>query len=81
MDHFAGGHLGFDGVEEADELLMPVALHTAANDSAVEDIERGEQRRRAVAFVVVRHRPGAARLHAQPWLGSVERLDLALLVN
>jgi hypothetical protein len=33
---------------EADELLMPVALHVAAYDGAVEHLERGEQSRRAV---------------------------------
>jgi len=36
-----------------------------------------KQRGGAVTFVVVRHRPGAARLHRQPRLGTVERLDLA----
>jgi hypothetical protein len=30
-----------------------------------------------VAFVVVRHRLSAARLHRQPRRGAVERLDLA----
>ena len=56
---------------------MPMALHVAADDGAVEDVESGEQRGRAVTFVVVRHRPGAARLHRQPGLGAVECLDLA----
>ena len=28
-----------------------------------------------------RHRAGAARLHRQPWLGTVERLNLALFVD
>ena len=60
---------------------MPVALHVAADDGAVEDVEGGEQRGGAVALVVVRHRPGAARLHRQSRLGAVERLDLALLVD
>src|SRR5215469_17503023 len=44
MDDFAGGNLAFDGVEEANELLMPGTLHVAANHRAVEDVERGEQR-------------------------------------
>src|SRR5438105_15390900 len=38
---------------EADELLVPVALHVAADDGAVEHIEGGKQRRCAMAFVVV----------------------------
>ena len=70
-----------DGVEEADELLMAVALHVAADDGAVEHVERGEQRRGAVALVVVGHGAGAALLHRQARLGAVERLDLALLVD
>ena len=53
-------------------------LHVAADDGAVEDVEGGEQRGGAVTFVVVGHRAGAARLHRQPWLGTVERLNLAL---
>ena len=64
-------HLRFDGIEEADELLMPVVLHVAADDGAVEDIESGEQRGRAVTFVVVGHRSGAARLIGSPgWVWS-----------
>ena len=44
-------------------------------------IEGCKQRGGAVTFVVVRHRPGTAWLHWQPRLGTVERLDLALLVD
>ena len=60
---------------------MAMALHVAADDGAIEDVEGGEQRGGAVTLVVVRHRPGAARLHRQPRLGAVERLDLAFLVD
>ena len=81
VDGLAGRHLGLDGVEEADELLMAVALHVAADDGAVEHVEGGEQRGGAVALVVVRHGAGAALLHRQAGLGAVERLDLALLVD
>src|SRR5829696_3558695 len=80
VDDLAGRDLCLDGVEEADELLVPVALHAVANDGAVEDVEGGEQRRRAVALVVMRHRAGAALLHVQAGLGAVERLDLRLLI-
>jgi transposase len=51
MHCFAGRNRRLDGVEEADELLMPMALHVAADHRAVEDVERGEQRRRPIAFV------------------------------
>ncbi len=81
MDDFADRNLRLDGVEEADELLMAMALHVAADDGAVEHVERGEQRRRAVALVVVGHRAGAALLHRQAGLGAVEGLDLRLLID
>ena len=81
MDELAGRNLRLDGVEEADELLMAVALHVAADHRAVEHVERGEQRGGAVALVVMGHGAGAALLHRQAGLGAVERLDLALLVD
>ena len=60
---------------------MSVAAHALADDPALQHVERGEQRRRAVALVVVRHRPAAAALHRQSGLGAVERLDLRFLVD
>src|SRR5262249_48228758 len=53
MDDLARWHLGLDGIEEADELLMAMALHTAADDLALEHVESGEERGCAVADVVV----------------------------
>jgi enoyl-CoA hydratase/carnithine racemase len=61
VDRFVSRHLTFDGIEKADELLMPVALHTAPDDLAFEDVEGGEQGSGAVALVIVCHR-GAAPL-------------------
>src|SRR5882762_9902274 len=61
VDHFPHRDLLLDRVEEADELLVAMALHIAADDGAVEDVEGCEQRGGAVTFVVVRHRPGTAR--------------------
>ncbi len=48
MDGFALRHLALDGVEEADERLVAMPLPVAADDPAVEAIERGEQCRRSV---------------------------------
>jgi hypothetical protein len=73
------GHLGIDGVEEADELLVAVALHVLADDGAVEHVDGGKQRGRAVPLIVVRHgadlpffmgRPGWVRSSAWIWLFS-----------
>src|SRR5437899_11574140 len=81
VDELAGRGFALDGIEEADELAVAVALHTAADHGAVEHAEGGEQGGGAVAQVVVRHGLAAPELDRQPELGAVERLDLALLVK
>src|SRR3977135_3880686 len=68
---FFGRHLRLNGVQEADEFLVTMSLHTSANDLAFQDIESSEQRRCAMAFVVVGHRAGSAFLHRQAGLGAV----------
>ena len=80
-NRLAGGNLRLDGVEEANELLMPMALHVKAYDRAVENVQRGKQRRCSVPFVVMRHGSGAPLLQRQARLRSVERLNLALFVH
>ena len=42
MDDLAGRDLGLDRVEEADELLLPVALDTASDDLSFEHVEGGK---------------------------------------
>ena len=53
MNDLSDRHLGLDGVEEADELLMPVALHAAPDHGTFQHVERREQRGGAIALVVV----------------------------
>ena len=81
VDHLARGNLLLDDIEEANKLLMAMALHGAADHRAVEDVHRGEQRRRAVALIVVRHGSGAALLQRQSGLRSIKRLNLALFID
>jgi hypothetical protein len=54
-----------------------MALHALPNDAPGGDIEGGKQRRRSIAFVVVRHSPGAPLLHlclsAQRWRHNLGR--------
>ena len=64
VDDFSGRDLLLDGVEEANELLVAMALHAAADDGAVEDVEGCEQRGGAVAVVVMGHRSGMCRASA-----------------
>ena len=81
MDGLTVGDLGVDGVEEADELLMAVALHVLADDGAIEDVERGKERGRPMSLVIVGHGSEASLFHRQTGLGAVERLDLGFLVH
>jgi hypothetical protein len=81
MDEFAGWHGCLDRVEEADELLMPMLLHAMSDDLAVQHVEGGKQRGRAIPDVVVCHSAAATLLHRQAGLRAIERLDLALLVD
>ena len=87
VDQLAGRHRRLDGVEEAQELLVPVALHAAAEHRPVEHVERREQGRGAVALVVVGHGRAPARRtafsHRQARLGRGRGLlvDLGLLVH
>ena len=53
MDELAGGHGGLHPIEEADELLMPMALHALADDRAVEHVQCCEQRGRSVSDIVM----------------------------
>lgn len=53
LDDLPGRNVSLKGVEEADELLMPVALHVAPEDLAGQDVQRRKQRGRPVSFVVV----------------------------
>jgi hypothetical protein len=81
VDHLACGHLGLDGVEDADELLVLVALYAAADDRAFRHVEGGDQGVRAIRDAVVRHGAAARPLQRQAGPGAVERLNLALLVH
>ena len=81
MNGLARRDVALERVEEADELLMPVTLHVPSRHRAVEDVERSEECGRAVALVVVCHGRAASLLQRQAGLGSVERLDLRLLID
>ncbi len=60
---------------------MPVLRHAIPDHCAIQRAQGRKQRRRAVALVVVRHGAAAARLQRQTRLGSVEGLNLALLIH
>src|SRR5271170_4247644 len=74
-------NLALDGIQEADEFLMAMALHVVADDRSVEDVHGREQSGRPVPLVVMGHSSGAAPLHRQAGLSTIEGLDLALFVD
>src|SRR5271154_993482 len=81
MDDLTGWNLHLDGIQKSNEFLMTMALHIAADDCAVENVESGEQRRGAVPFVIVCHGSEAALLQRETRLGAIEGLNLALFVD
>lgn len=71
----------FNFLQSFQPLLVPMLRHTLGDDLSFGQFERGEQRRCAIAFVVVRHRaepPGESR---QIFLRAVECLNMALFVD
>src|SRR5581483_4236845 len=70
-------------VEQAPKLepfLMAVSFLTKAVDRTIGRIQRGEQSRRAVTFVVMGHGLAATALERQSRLGAIQSLNLAFLV-
>jgi hypothetical protein len=81
VNDLADRHLGLDGIQEPDELLMPVTLHAPPDHLSIEHVEGGKQGGGAVSLVIMGHRPASPRLDRQARLGAVKRLDLALFID
>ena len=81
MDRLSSRHLCFDQVDKADEFLVAIPLHVAADHGALEHVERRKERGRAVALLVVSHGSGPALFERQAGLRAIQRLDLALFVE
>ena len=81
MHGLVARHGGIDRIEEADELLVAVLLHVAPDHGSVEDVERGEQRSRAVALLIMGHGAKPSFFERQPRLGAIKCLYLALLIE
>ena len=62
VDHLSGGHLALDGVEKADEFLVPVS-RMQWPITAFQYVEGGEQGPSAVALVVEGQRGRLALFH------------------
>jgi hypothetical protein len=66
-----------DGIEEADEFAVSVALHPAADLHSIEHAERSDHSVGAMTFIVVRHGLAAPGIDRQTRLRVVDYLDLA----
>src|SRR5215467_2219134 len=81
MDLQASRDLGLDLAQEGQELLMPMTRLAVGEYVAAEDIERREQRGRAMALVVVRDSLGVPQPQREHRLRALQGLSLALFIN
>src|SRR5712672_2162974 len=73
-----GGHMLFDGVEEAAEFLRPVARHAFADDGSGLYVEGGKQRGRPVPLIVMGVPFDLPGSHREQRLGAIQRLKVSL---
>jgi hypothetical protein len=81
VQDLVAGKLVVESPQELQELLMTVAGVALANDPALHNMQRGEQRGDAVPLIVVGVGAAAAGLERQTGLCAVEGLDLALFID
>jgi len=74
-------HCTINAAQKSQKLPGSVARQAFAYGHARLDIECCEQRGRAMALVIVRHRGRATLLEWQSWLGPVKRLNLRIFFN
>ena len=66
--------------QELQPLDVAVARLALSDHRAIGDLERGKERRRSVAHIVVSEGAGPAFLHGQSRLGPIQRLRLTLFI-
>lgn len=74
------GRFSIDLLEKVQPLLMSVLVLNAADQAALEIVQRGEQRDGAVAYVIVRLRANMTDPEGQARLGTFEGLYLTLFI-
>src|SRR5579872_897741 len=81
MEVKCGGNVAVKMIKEREKFLMAMTRLALSNHRAVEYVECREQRRRAVAKIIVGHPFEVAQPHWQHRLSTFQRLHLALLVH
>ena len=80
VDYLPESNLRLDSVQKSNEILMTTALHVSADDRTVEDVAANSVVG-AVSLVIMCHGPEPTLLQRQARLGTIEGLNLALLVD
>src|ERR1700687_4854649 len=75
------GRAALDALQKAQKLLVAMARHAAPQHLAVQYVESGEHRRGPMARVIVALPLRGSRTHGQNRLGTVQGLNLALLIH
>src|SRR5438445_3433162 len=75
------GSMSIDLTKERDPVLVGVTVSALTQHRSVQRVERRKQCRRTMTFVIVGHCLSTTLLHRQAGLRTIQRLDLALLVN
>ncbi len=73
--------LSLDSTQEAKGLLMSMTRIALRHDVAIADMQRGKQAGCPVALILVGVRAAATTYRGQAGLRSVQRLNLALLID
>jgi len=81
MDHKVLGHGLINAFEETEKLLMAMAGFAFGEDSPRSDVEGGKESGCAMANVVVCDPFHVAQAHRQHRLGTVQSLNLGLLID
>jgi len=67
--------------QEAQKFLVTVPGHALADNPPIQDIQGCKQRGGTMPLVVMRHGPAASLFDGQPWLGTLQCLDLTLFIH
>src|SRR5215213_9781669 len=81
MDVKLWRHLRIDLIKELTKLHRAMAAMQLANDFTRLSVQRGEQRSRAVAFVIMCSALSLARAQGQNGLRPIQRLNLRFLIH
>jgi len=81
MNFQVGGNALINQAKELQPLSMAMPFLARADDRSVKGVQRGKERCRSMAYVVVCHRCRATTLEWQTQLRTIQRLNLAFLVS